>query len=363
MNEKIIGKLESMFKRFNELEGLITRPEVIKDNALYTSYIKEHGGLSKIVGKYIELNETLAQIKEAESILGEDHCDNDLYKLAKDELDELVKKEDALFREIRHIFLAEDKESMKNVIAEIRSGAGGEEAALFAADLFRMYTKFAESQGWKTEVFDSNPTDIGGFKEIVFSIEGNGAYRKLRYESGTHRVQRVPTTEASGRIHTSTVTVAILPEIEEVEIDINPGDLEIDTFRSSGPGGQKVNKTSSAVRITHKPTGIVVKCLDEKSQHKNRAKAMRMLRSRLYDFIEGQKRDERARERRSQIGTGDRSEKIRTYNFPQNRVTDHRIFLDLYDLDNILDGHLDKLIEELIRHSEEVEFDRLIESR
>lgn len=362
INNKILDKLEKMNKRFDELEGLIVDQKVLNNNALYTSYIKERGSLSKIIEKYKELSKTLDQKKETEVILSDKHSDKGIQELAKDELDALKKEEDSAFKEIKQLFLIENKESMKNVIAEIRAGTGGEEAALFAANLFRMYTRFAETQGWKTEVFDSSPTDIGGFKEIVFSIEGKGVYRKLRYESGTHRVQRVPATEASGRIHTSTATVAILPEIESVEIDINPSDLEIDTFRSSGPGGQKVNKTSSAVRITHKPTGLVVKCLDEKSQHKNKAKAMRILRSRLYELVEGEKQSKRAIERKSQIGKGERSEKIRTYNYPQNRVTDHRILLDLFNLENILNGSLDELLENLIKYFDDIEFKQLFEN-
>lgn len=362
INNKILDKLEKMNERFEELEKLIVDQNIINDNTLYTSYIKERGSLSKIVEKYKELNKTLDQKKETEDIINDKDSDKDFLKLAKDELDDLAEKEVFLFKEIKQLFLTENKDSMKSVITEIRAGTGGEEAALFAADLFRMYTRFAESHGWKTEIFDSNSTDIGGFKEIVFSIEGKGVYRKLRYESGTHRVQRVPNTEASGRIHTSTATVAVLPEIESVEIDINPSDLDIDTFRSSGPGGQKVNKTSSAVRITHKPTGLVVKCLDEKSQHKNKAKAMRVLRSRLYDLIENEKQSKRAVERKSQIGTGERSEKIRTYNYPQNRVTDHRVLLDLFDLENILNGYLDELLKNLIKHYEDMEFKQLVEN-
>ena len=361
INNKILDKLKSTNERYCELEKLITEQDVLNNNVLYTSYIKEMGGLGKISEKYRDLKDIIDQKKDTEAILDDKSTDKELQELADDELNGLVEKEEKAFKDIKLLFLSENKESMKNVIAEIRAGTGGGEAALFAADLFKMYTRFAEMQGWKIEIFDSNQTDIGGFKEIVFSIEGDGVYRKLRYESGTHRVQRVPSTEASGRIHTSAATVAILPEMESVEIDINPTDLEIDTFRSSGPGGQKVNKTSSAIRIVHKPTGLVVKCQDEKSQHKNKAKAMRILRSRLYEHFESKKQSERAVERKSQIGSGERSEKIRTYNYPQNRVTDHRILLDLFDLENIVNGSLDELISNLIKHYEEVEFQRLIE--
>ncbi len=362
INNKILDKLKRTNERYCELEKLISDQDVLDNNVLYTTYIKEIGGLAKLSEKYRELKDIIDQKNDAEVILGDGSADKDLKEMAEEELTSLVEKEENTFKEIKQLFLTENKESMKNVIAEIRAGTGGGEAALFAADLFRMYTKFAEIQGWKTEIFDSNQTDIGGFKEIVFSIEGDGVYRKLRYESGTHRVQRVPSTEASGRIHTSAATVAILPEVESVEIDINPTDLEIDTFRSSGPGGQKVNKTSSAIRIVHKPTGLVVKCQDEKSQHKNKAKAMRILRSRLYEHFESMKHNERAEERKSQIGSGERSEKIRTYNYPQNRVTDHRILLDLFDLENIVNGSLDELVSNLIKHYEEVEFKRLIEN-
>lgn len=362
ITDKVFAKLEWMAKRFNELEEFIVKPEVLNDNTLYTSYIKERGGLVKLVEKYTLLNETMESAKEARLILDDADSDKEFKDLAREELIDLEKNEENLFQEIKELFLTENKEASKNVIAEIRAGTGGDEAALFAANLYRMYTRYAERQGWKTEIFDSNATGIGGFKEVVFSIEGSGVYSKLKYESGTHRVQRVPDTEASGRIHTSTATVAILPEIEDVEIDINPTDLEIDTFRSSGPGGQKVNKTSSAIRIVHKPTGLVVKCQDEKSQHKNKAKALRVLRSRLYDLFEGQKQSERAVERKSQIGTGERSEKIRTYNYAQNRVTDHRINLDLFDLSNILDGSLTAMTDNLIKYYAEVEFKEMVDN-
>ncbi|MEK7805039.1 MAG: peptide chain release factor 1, partial [Planctomycetota bacterium] len=352
MNEKLLKKLEQMYTRYNELEKLLSDPEVISDTSRYTAYIKEHGSLSKMAGKYLQLSEIISRKKETEGLLAQEE-DKEMSKMARDELGLLVKQEEDLFDEIKGLFVTEDTVSSKNVIAEIRAGTGGGEAAIFAADLFRMYTRYAENQGWKVELFDSSETDLGGFKEVTFSIEGRNVYQKLRFESGTHRVQRVPRTEASGRVHTSTATVAILPEIEEVEFDINPNDLLVDTFRASGPGGQKVNKTSSAVRITHVPTGLVVKCLDEKSQHKNRAKAMRILRTRMYEMFEGQKRDERDQIRRGQIGTGDRSEKIRTYNYSQNRVTDHRINFSVHNLEQVMMGLLDDIVNALLNYYKE----------
>ncbi|MDE1889631.1 MAG: peptide chain release factor 1 [Planctomycetota bacterium] len=353
MNDNLLKKLEKIYERYNELEKVLSDPEVITDSSRYTSYIKEHGSLSKLASKYIQLTETRARKQETESLFAQENTDKELAEMVKDELGDLEKQEESIMDEIKGLFIAEDKTSSKNVIAEIRAGTGGEEAAIFAADLFRMYAKYAESQGWRVEIFDSSETDLDGFRDVTFSIEGKNVYQKLRFESGTHRVQRVPRTEASGRVHTSTATVAILPEIEEVEIDINPNDILVDTFRASGPGGQKVNKTSSAVRITHVPTGLIVKCLDEKSQHKNRAKAMRILRSRLYELIEGQKRSERDQIRRDQIGTGDRSEKIRTYNYPQNRVTDHRINFSVHNLDQVVLGHLGEIIDALMAHYKE----------
>lgn len=353
INEKLLKKLGEMFERYNELENLLSNPEVISDNIRYTSYAKEHGRLSKLVSKYLQLNETLKQKEEANAIISENNGDKDLQNLAKDELDNLEKKELELLEEVKSCFFTEGEDSDKNAIMEIRAGTGGGEAALFAADLFRMYTRYAEKQSWKTEILDCSQTEIGGFKEIIFSISGSSVYQKLRYESGTHRVQRVPTTETSGRIHTSAATVAVLPEVEEVEISIDPKDVLVETFRASGPGGQKVNKTSSAVRITHEPTGLVVKCMDEKSQHRNRAKAMRILRSRIYSFLQEQTKNERDKTRRTQIGTGDRSEKIRTYNFPQNRITDHRINLNLYSLEKIMLGEIDELIEAMTNYGKE----------
>ena len=358
MNEKLLKKLEQMYTRYNELEKLLSDPEVISDTGRYTAYIKEHGSLSKMAGKYQQLSEIISRKKETEGLLAQEE-DKEMAKMARDELGLLIKQEEDLFDEVKGLLVTEDTVSSKNVIAEIRAGTGGGEAAIFAADLFRMYTRYAENQGWKVELFDSSETDLGGFKEVTFSIEGRNVYQKLRFESGTHRVQRVPRTEASGRVHTSTATVAILPEIEEVEFDINPNDLLVDTFRASGPGGQKVNKTSSAVRITHVPTGLVVKCLDEKSQHKNRAKAMRILRTRMYEMFEGQKRDERDQIRRGQIGTGDRSEKIRTYNYSQNRVTDHRINFSVHNLEQVMMGFLDDIVNALLNYYKEEQLKQL----
>lgn len=362
MNESLLKKLEKIHERYNALEKLLSDPEVLADSGRYTAYIKEHGSLSKMASKYVLLAETRAKKRETEGLLHQEGTDKELAKMAAEELGELEKQEETIFDEIKGLFITDNKTSGKNVIAEIRAGTGGDEAAIFAADLFRMYTKYAENQGWKVELFDSSETDLGGFKEITFSIEGKNVYQKLRFESGTHRVQRVPRTEASGRVHTSTATVAILPEIEEVEIDINPNDLVTDTFRASGPGGQKVNKTSSAVRITHVPTGLVVKCLDEKSQHKNRAKAMRILRSRLYELTEEKKRTERDQTRRDQIGTGDRSEKIRTYNYSQNRVTDHRINFSVHNLDQVIMGDLDEIINALTAYYKEEQLKQLAAS-
>ncbi|MFO0794202.1 MAG: peptide chain release factor 1 [Candidatus Brocadiaceae bacterium] len=362
MSENLLKKLEKMYERYLELEKMLAEPEVIADTTRYTAYMKEHGSLAKMANKYMQLTETMSRKQQTTDILAQEAANNEMAEMAREELGELEKREETLFGEIKELFISDDKTFSKNVIAEIRAGTGGEEAAIFAADLFRMYTKYAENQGWKVELFDCSETDLGGFREVSFSIEGEGAYQKLRFESGTHRVQRVPRTEGSGRIHTSTATVAILPEIEDVEIDINPNDLVIETFRASGPGGQKVNKTSSAVRITHTPSGLVVKCLDEKSQHKNRAKAMRMLRSRLYELIEGQKRSERDQTRRDQIGTGDRSEKIRTYNYPQNRVTDHRINFSVHNLEQVLLGYLDDIIAALLAYYKEEQLKQLAAS-
>ena len=313
----------------------------------WRGYMKENSELTPIVEKYREYKKLKQTIEDDKEML-ENGDDKELEELAKLELAEAEEEIERVSNELKVLLLPKDPNDEKNVIIEIRGGTGGDEAALFAADLMRMYSMYAESKRWKIDILSSNPTDIGGYKEVCFSIEGNGAYSRLKFESGVHRVQRVPSTESQGRIHTSAVTVAVLPEVEEVEVDINPNDLRIDVFRAGGPGGQCVNTTDSAVRITHLPTGIVVSCQDEKSQFKNKDKAMKILRSRIYEVMEAQRHKEIADERKAQIGSGDRSERIRTYNYPQGRVTDHRINLTLHKLEQILNGSLDELIDALI---------------
>ena len=309
-------------------------------------YAKEHSEISKIVNKYRKLKHVLSQIDDDEKLL-RDEEDSDLKELAELELKELKEKQNQLEHELKMLLTPIDSEDKKNVILEIRAGTGGEEAALFALDLFRMYSKYCEKQGFKMEVLSGHIRGVGGFKEVILSILGKDVFSRLKFESGTHRVQRIPITEASGRVHTSAVTVAILPEAEEVDVDINDNDIRVDVFRSSGPGGQSVNTTDSAVRITHVPTGIVVTCQDEKSQHKNKAKAMKILRARILDELKRNQQAEISQKRKIQVGSGDRSERIRTYNFPQGRVTDHRINLTLYKLESIMEGELDEIIEGL----------------
>jgi len=347
----MFDKLEIAKNRYDEINHKLTDPKVIENQDEYRKLMKEHAELGEVVSKYDEYKKVKEDIAEAEELLNE-KIDDDFREMVKSELEESKEKLRQIERELKILLTPKDPNDEKSVIMEIRGGAGGEEAALFAGDLFRMYTRYAERRGWKSEVLDSNPTEIGGFKEVVFSIDAKGAYSRLKFESGVHRVQRVPDTEASGRIHTSTVTVAVLPEVEEVDVYINPADLQIDTYRSGGAGGQHVNKTESAIRITHIPTGIVVTCQDERSQHKNREKAMKVLRSRLYNLAQEQKNAEITQARKSQVGTGDRSERIRTYNFPQGRVTDHRIGLTLYKLQDILDGDLDEIIDALITNEQ-----------
>lgn len=347
----MIDRLNGIEDRYEELSQLIADPEVISRQDEWKKLVKEHASLEEIVNKYRELRQIHKGIDEAREMLKE-KLDKEFKELVEAELEELEEKQAALEHEIKLLLLPKDPMDEKNVVMEIRSGAGGEEAALFGAELFRMYSRFSERQGWKIEIMSANYTDIGGVKELIFLIEGQGAYSRLKYESGVHRVQRVPVTESGGRIHTSTATVAVLPEAEEVDVEINPNDLRIDVFRSSGHGGQSVNTTDSAVRVIHLPTGMVVTCQDEKSQLKNKEKALKVLRARLLDMARQEKEAEYAQNRRSQVGTGDRSERIRTYNFPQGRVTDHRINLTLYKLDSFLDGDLDEMIDSLIQHEQ-----------
>jgi len=343
----MLEKLDVMEKRYEELNKAISDPQVISNQDEWKALVKEHSNLEDIVLCYREYKKVQKDLDEAKGML-EDDPDKELKELLVQEINDLNEKREELIQKLKIMLIPKDPNDEKNVVMEIRGGAGGEEAALFGADLFRMYSRYAERKGWKTEILSANYTDIGGVKEIIFVLEGKGAYSRLKYESGVHRVQRVPTTESGGRIHTSTATVAVLPEAEDVDVEINPNDLRIDVFRSSGHGGQSVNTTDSAVRITHLPTGLVVTCQDEKSQHKNKEKAMRVLKARLLDMLQREKEAEYAQARKSQVGTGDRSERIRTYNFPQGRVTDHRIGLTLYKLDSFLDGDLDEMIEALI---------------
>jgi len=349
-------KLEELEKKYEELNKNLSDPEIITNQPKFQECAKMHSDISKSVLKYKEYKNTIKEIEENSKLFSEEK-DIEFKKLISEELEKLKEKKYNLEIELKEIMFPKDPHDNKNCIVEIRAGAGGSEAALFVGDLFRMYSRFAENNRWKTEVMSSSPTGIGGFKEIISSIIGKGVYRKLKYESGVHRVQRVPVTESSGRIHTSTVTVAILPEAEEVEININPNDLRIDTFHSTGHGGQSVNTTDSAIRITHIPTRMVVTCQDEKSQFKNKAKALMVLRARLLDMAEREKHEELALKRKSQVGTGDRSERIRTYNFPQNRITDHRIGLNLHNLEEVLEGNLNDLVSNLlekIKYSNEI---------
>ncbi|MBR6743068.1 MAG: peptide chain release factor 1 [Clostridia bacterium] len=346
----MFDKLKAVELRFEEVNGLLSQPDIVSDNEQFKRLMKEHKELTPIVEKYREYAAARSSEEEARELLNAGGLDKDFKELVEEEYLEAKAKIEVLSEELKILLLPKDPNDDRNVIVEIRGGAGGEEAALFAGVLMRMYTMYAESMRWKTEIISANETELGGYKEVSFMIEGEGAYSRFKYESGVHRVQRVPETETSGRIHTSTVTVAVLAEAEDVEIEINPTDLQIDTFRSSGAGGQHINKTESAIRITHLPTGLVVECQDERSQHKNKDKAMKVLRSRLYE-IEQQKQNEAiASDRKSQVGTGDRSERIRTYNYPQGRVTDHRIGLTLYKIDQILNGDLDEVIDALITH-------------
>lgn len=343
----MIEKLSFIENKYKELSQKIIDPEIINQTDEWQKLAKEHAEIEPIVFKYREYTKAQKILEEDREMM-KGKIDDEMRELLKDEIVELEEAIAKLEEELKILLIPKDPNDEKNVIVEIRAGAGGDEAGLFAGDLFRMYTMYAERQGWKIELMSTNEQGVGGFKEVIFMIKGKGAYSRLKYESGVHRVQRVPTTESSGRIHTSTATVAVLPEAEDIDIEINPNDIRIDVFRSSGNGGQSVNTTDSAVRITHIPTGMVVSCQDEKSQHKNRDKAMKILKTRLYDKLLSEQHDEIAEERRSQVGTGDRSERIRTYNFPQGRVTDHRINKTVHQLEKFLDGDMDEIIDALI---------------
>jgi peptide chain release factor 1 len=346
----MFDKLKGVEERFVEIEQRLSDPKTVKDRDAFLKLSREHAELSKVVSAFRRHRRILGEIAESDELLRD--SDPEIKSLAKAELQRLHQEQEALEVKLRQLLLPKDPNDGKNVILEVRAGTGGDEAGLFAGDLFRMYCRYAENRRWKVEVLSRNPTAGGGFKEIIALIHGDGAYSRLKFESGTHRVQRVPTTEAQGRIHTSAVTVAVLPEAEEVEVDIDPAELKVDVYRSTGPGGQSVNTTDSAVRITHLPSGLVVTCQDEKSQHKNKAKALKVLRARLLDRMEQEQNEKRSEERRGQIGDGDRSGRIRTYNFPQGRVTDHRIGLTLYKLEEILQGEVDAVIDELTTHQQ-----------
>jgi peptide chain release factor 1 len=345
----MMDKLNALEQKFEDLNTMLADPAVISDQSVYQKHAKAHRELSPLVEKFREYKDLLNAIQGTKSLL-ESEADPDMRKLADEELATLQQRVEACESDLRLLLMPRDPNDEKNVLLEIRAGTGGDEATLFAAELFRMYARFAERQGWRVEIMEEHESGVGGFKELIAMVEGDRVYSKLKYESGVHRVQRVPATEASGRIHTSAVTVAVLPEADEVEIEIDPKDLRVDTFCSSGPGGQSVNTTYSAVRITHIPTGLVVSCQDEKSQIKNKAKALRVLRSRLYDMAMQEQQKAIAQNRKSQVGTGDRSEKIRTYNFPQNRVTDHRIGMTIYSLQDFMDGNVGEMVDALVTH-------------
>jgi peptide chain release factor 1 len=344
----MFAKLERIESRFLELENALSDPETVADHREYQRLAKEHADLLPCIQALRKHRQLSTQLEENRGLL--DDPDPEIRELVREEIPQLQRQLSAVAEELKELLTPTDPNDERSVILEIRAGTGGDEATLFAADLFRMYARYAELVGWKVDVLNSHLTGIGGFKEVILSVSGRGAYSRLKYESGVHRVQRIPTTESQGRIHTSAVTVAVLPEAEDVDVHIDPNELRIDVFRSSGPGGQSVNTTDSAVRITHMPTGLVVTCQDEKSQHKNKAKALKVLRARLLDMMQQQQLDKTAEDRKSQVGTGDRSERIRTYNFPQNRITDHRINLTVYKLDEVLQGALSPIIESLVTH-------------
>ncbi len=341
-------RLEGIQKRFYELERELSTPDIVKDQKRFRKTAKEHADLGEIVRVYERFLEVEKQLEENRQMLSDP--DPEIRELAKAENEKLTEETEKLKEKLKVLLLPRDPNDEKNILLEIRAGTGGEEAALFVADLFRMYSRYAEKKGWKVEILSSHDTGMGGFKEIIALITGDKVYSRLKYESGTHRVQRVPETETQGRIHTSAVTVAVLPEADEVDVDINPSDLRIDVYRASGAGGQHVNKTESAVRITHIPTGLVVQCQDERSQHKNKAKAMKVLAARLLELKQREQQQQQSEERRTMVGTGDRSQRIRTYNFPQGRITDHRIGLTIYRLEDVMQGNLDEIIEPLGTH-------------
>ncbi|PLY00237.1 MAG: peptide chain release factor 1 [Desulfuromonas sp.] len=345
-----IDKLEGVVDRFREVEGLLSDPSVVNNQEKFRALTKEHADLSEVVEVYHAWRKVEEELEGNRELLQD--ADPEMREMAKDEIPGLEQQHEELSEKLKVLLLPKDPNDDKNIILEIRAGTGGEEAALFAADLFRMYSRYADNNGWKVELLSSSESDNGGFKEIIAMVSGNRVYSRLKFESGTHRVQRVPETESQGRIHTSACTVAVLPEADDVEIQIDPSELRLDLFRASGAGGQHVNKTESAVRLTHVPTGLVVSCQDEKSQHKNKAKAMKVLKSRLYDMMLAEQQQAQAADRKSQVGSGDRSERIRTYNFPQGRCTDHRINLTLYKLDAIMQGELNEVIDPLVTHSQ-----------
>ena len=359
----MFDKLEVFETRYEELNEKMYDPSIVSNPDVYTEIMKEYKNLTPLVEKYREYKKAKESEEEARQMLSEGGLDKDFREMVEAELEQAKETMENTAEELKILLLPKDPNDDRNVIVEIRGGAGGDEAALFSAALFRMYSMYSESRKWKVEIINANETELGGYKEISFMISGEGAYSRLKYESGVHRVQRVPETEAQGRIHTSTVTVAVLPEAEDVEIDINPADLQIDTYRSSGAGGQHINKTESAIRITHIPTGVVVECQDERSQYKNKDKAMRVLKSRLLEAKRQEQDAAVAQERRSQVGTGDRSERIRTYNYPQGRLTDHRIGLTLYKLDDILNGNLDEVIDALITADRAAQLKKTMESQ
>jgi len=344
----MFDKLIEVEKRFDEINEQLMDPAVVTDQKLYASLMKEMKNLTPVVEKFREYNGAKQNIEDAKAMIAEGGLDKDFKEMLDEEMATSKETMETCAEELKVLLLPRDPNDDKNVIIEIRGGAGGEEAALFAGELCRMYTMYAESKGWKVDMLSANETGLGGYKEVSFMVEGDGAYSRLKFESGGHRVQRVPETESQGRIHTSAVTVAVLPEAEDVEIDINPADLQIDTYRASGAGGQHVNKTESAIRITHLPTGTIVECQDERSQHKNRDKAMKILRSRIYDKMMQEQMDEIASQRKTMVGSGDRSQRIRTYNFPQSRITDHRIGLTVYKLEQFMNGDLDEVVDALI---------------